>query len=207
MKTSQPLARDYNVAGQIKYAYVDKWPQSKKHHDRKLHLEPKFVLHQWVFVKKKAPSNSARNLVDWITIVNYYKFQPSKAGRFWITKEQPLRFVIDIDGGWNTVSIRRVAAAPTSESNNNTPGPGSAQQSSSSQTMSDSSSHRDDWVLNDASSKKNLQTEHVAGSVVGQNSHDWRQWYIVRWYGYGLENNILEPTKRVARYFITRCNE
>lgn len=140
-------------------------------------------------------------MANGMATASYNEFQRRNAGPFCIVEVHPYTVVIDEGGVLNTVSVRRVVAAPW-QGNYRTLKPELARRRDSSQTRSDEPCQQNDRVAEDVASEANPPMKYVGEKIVGIKGCGRRQQYIVRWYGYIFEDNPREPARKIPEHFI-----
>lgn len=47
-------------------------------------------------------------------------------------------------------------------------------------------------------------SEYVVKRIVEDGGYGWNKYYIIRWYGYGPEEDSIEPAKNISQHVVTR---
>ena len=158
----------------------------KRYFDRRVRHVPQFEVGDWVYIDNP-PNLNMQTSTDEVS----RKLKPKKAGPYQVKQVHSHTAVVDEDGLLNTVSTDRLTIAKHANEDVDAEA-GDAFRSNDGQ-------HDHDGTVDD--DRKN---EYVVDKIVRHVDDEGDTKYVVRWYGYGADEDTVEPAEHLPRHFIDR---
>lgn len=166
----------------------------KHDYDRRVRETPTFHKGKYVFPDKPPLANVSNSPAEMLAWKPHNKLQSRTTGPFRVVSEQKDTIAIDEEGIPNRVSIDRITHAPLTAT----------------QLQQSVTSARPDLDVTGNDTPKAARPtdtnkdEYVVDRIVRHIGKGDTLRYVVRWYGYGPQDDTIEPPQHIPQHFITR---